>query len=93
MRQLGAVDMDDLRNGDIDIDDVSESLAPKFASTFKSLFNVMTVQETKLQMKEAKQASQFSSRSESTPISQDRSPHKSIMSVSSESTNSPTNAY
>ena len=75
-RQLAAVDANALRCGDIDIDDVSNRLAPKFIHTFKSLYNVMVAQETKLRIKQAKQASQFDTTqiSTSTDISQNQSP-------------------
>ena len=53
--------MRDLNTEVIDIDDVTDNLAPKFASMFKSLLSVMTVQETKQRAREARQASQESS--------------------------------
>lgn len=81
--------MDDLASGDIDIDDVADSLAPKFVPTFKSLFSLMVAQETKLQIKQARQASQLSSQAESsgsTVISPDQDPHKPVVPTSSKRT-------
>jgi hypothetical protein len=53
--------MRDLAKDVIDIDDVTDNLAPKFASMFTSLLSVMTVQETKQRARQARQASQASS--------------------------------
>jgi len=62
-KQLGAVDMNDLCSGDIDIDEVGTEFAPKFVQTFKSLLTIMENQETKLRMKESKEKSQVTSQS------------------------------
>ena len=56
-KQLGAVDMNDLCSGDIDIDEVRKEFAPDFVQTFKSLVTIMENQETKLRIKEAKERS------------------------------------
>ena len=53
--------MNELSGGDIDIDDVSHHLTPKFVHTFTSLLNVMEAQETKLRSRQAEQASRLSS--------------------------------
>jgi hypothetical protein len=53
--------MNALSGGDIDIDDVSHYLAPKFVHTFTSLLNVMEAQETELRNKQAEQASRLNS--------------------------------
>jgi hypothetical protein len=59
-KQLGAVDASGLSSGDIEIEHVRKKLAPDFVPTFKSLSSVMVAQETKLQIKEARQACQIS---------------------------------
>jgi len=53
--------MRDLNSGVIDIDDVSNTIAPKFTAMFTSLLSVMEIQELKERAKEAKRASQASS--------------------------------
>lgn len=53
--------MDELNNGVIRIVDVRKRLAPDFLGTFKSLLNVMAIQETKERAKLIKEASQASS--------------------------------
>lgn len=58
--------MNALSVGEIEIDDVSDTLAPKFAHTFKSLLSVMEARETKLRIKEAKGTSKSSNQSVST---------------------------
>ena len=70
-RQLGAVDMNDLCSGDIDIDEVRKEFAPDFVQTFNSLLTIMENQETKLRMKEAKVESQLSSQSFSSSTNTD----------------------
>ena len=55
-KQLGAVDVSGLSSGDIEIEHVRKKLAPDFVPTFKSLSSVMVAQETKLQIKEARQS-------------------------------------
>jgi hypothetical protein len=57
-RQLGAVEMSDISTGKVDIDDVIDSIAPKFGATFTALLSVMEVQERKQLAKEAKPANQ-----------------------------------
>ncbi len=52
--------MDDLNSGNINIDDVSDTLAPKFHATFNSLVAVMESQESKQRLKEIKLARQNS---------------------------------
>jgi hypothetical protein len=59
--QLGAVDMNELSGDDIDIDDVSNDLAPKFVHTFTSLLNSMEAQETQLRSRQSEQVSAISS--------------------------------
>jgi hypothetical protein len=54
VRQLAAVNMDDVNKGLIEIDDVGDILAPKFATMFASLLNVMAVSETKQLAKKKK---------------------------------------
>ena len=74
VRQIGAVDMDALYRGVIDIDYVEEYLAPKFAFMFTSLLSVMRAQETKeleRQKKEAK-ASQTSTTTGGSPKTPDQ---------------------
>ena len=56
-RQLASVNMDDLNNGIVGIDSVRRQLTPDFLGTFKSLLNVMAIQESKECSKQAKQAS------------------------------------
>jgi hypothetical protein len=73
-KQLGAVDMNDLCSGDIDIDDVRKEFAPYFVQTFKSLLTVMENQETKLRMKEEKERSQLYSQSVSSSTTTDAVP-------------------
>lgn len=70
-KQLGAVDMNDLCSGDIDIDEVRKEFAPDFVQTFNSLLTIMENQETKLRMKEAKVESQLSSQSLSSSTNTD----------------------
>jgi hypothetical protein len=60
-RQLAAVDMKELNNGLIDIDDVSNRLAPKFSATFSSLLTLMEIQEIKERARISKEASQTNS--------------------------------
>jgi len=60
-RQLASVNMDDLNNGIVGIDSVRRRLAPDFLGTFKSLLNVMAIQESKERAKQAKQVSHASS--------------------------------
>jgi hypothetical protein len=45
--------MDDVNKGLIEIDDVGDNLAPKFATMFASLLNVMAVSEAKQRAKKA----------------------------------------
>jgi hypothetical protein len=73
-KQLGAVDMNDLCSGEINIDDVRKKFAPDFVQTFRSLLTIMENQETKLQMKEAKERSQSNSQSVSGSTSTDALP-------------------
>ena len=54
------VEMSDLNSGVIDIDDVSNTIAPKFTAMFTSLLSVMEIQEIKERAKEAKRANQAS---------------------------------
>jgi hypothetical protein len=60
-RQLAAIDMARLIDGTMDIDDV-EDLAPTFSAMFKSLLNVVSIQDSKERAKAAKLASQAISR-------------------------------
>ena len=53
--------MSDLNNGVIDIDDVTDILAPKFIATFSSLLSVMEIQGSKERAKLAKQSFSVSS--------------------------------
>src|SRR6266496_1656408 len=55
-RQLAAVDMSQLTSGAIEIEVVSNKLAPKFTSTFRSLLNVISIQEMKQCAKEMRKA-------------------------------------
>jgi hypothetical protein len=57
--------MEDINNGAISMHTVRKKLAPDFLSTFKSLLNVMSLQETKLRSKQA-------SSNTSQPVSSDR---------------------
>ena len=71
------MDVSALSSDDIDIQDVRKTLAPDFVATFKSLYNIMTVQETKLRLKEQAQASQLVSQSISSDPSQRTTPEVS----------------
>ncbi len=51
----------DLNNGNIDIDDVTNHLAPKFGATFTALLATLEIQEMKQRAKLAKQESRASS--------------------------------
>ena len=53
--------MDDLNKGIVGINSVRRRLAPDFLGTFKSLLNVMAIQESKERAKQAKQAGQTTS--------------------------------
>jgi hypothetical protein len=83
-RQLAAVEMNDLNSGLVDIDDVSNHLAPKFTATFSSILSVMEIQEIKERAKRAKQASQPESEppaSGSTITSRKRPPQSPLSSA------------
>jgi hypothetical protein len=83
--------MNDLNCGVIDIDDVSNRLAPKFMATFSSLLSVMEIQEMKDRAKRSKEESQPSSipvSSSSTIAAQKRPPQSPISTVPAKRTRS-----
>jgi hypothetical protein len=70
--------MDGLNSGIIDIDDVANTMAPKFAPTFTSLLDVMSRQEIKQRIKQISQSSLVPSSSAATVVSRKRPPQSPI---------------
>ena len=62
-RQLGSVEIDDLRNGSVELEDVMKTLAPYFLDTFQSILDVISIQEMKQRAKQQRQANTTSASS------------------------------
>jgi hypothetical protein len=64
-RQLAAVDMNELNYGIVEMDDVSNRIAPKFSATFLALLKLMEIQEMKERAKLIKAGAQNTSHASS----------------------------
>jgi hypothetical protein len=75
--------MSDLMDGSIEIDDVSNDIAPKFSPMFATLVDVMSTQEEKMRIKEAKQTKILINSSNSQQMIKQRPPEIAISSIPS----------
>ena len=73
VRQLTAIEMDDLNSGAFQKDHIKH-VAPQFEGTFKALLRVMSLQDKKEREKAVKQSSQVTSTPSQSPSSQPPEP-------------------
>lgn len=83
VRQLEAVDVNKLKSGILDINDVRKKYAPDFLNTFKSLLSVMRIEDNKEEAKKEKMEKEETLPALSIPImsSTMRSGHKRLASL------------